>query len=62
MFTVIFADKKTLNLFEETKMFFGPLYNKNEIAFCEWDEDGETFDEMVPGLYDLIEYKKEWRL
>lgn len=61
MFTVIFADKKTLNLFEETKMFFGPLYNKNEIAFCEWDEDGETFDEMVPGLYDLIEYKKEWR-
>lgn len=61
MFTVIFADKKTLNLFEETKMFFGPLYDKNEVAFCEWDEDGETFDEMVPGLYDLIEYQKEWR-
>lgn len=61
MFTVIFAEKETIELFEETKMFFGPLYNSEQVAFCEWDKDAENFDAMVPNLYDLIEYQSEWR-
>lgn len=61
MFTVIFAEKETIKLFEETKMFFGPLYNSEQVAFCEWDKDADDFDAMVPGLYDLIEYQNEWR-
>ena len=61
MFTVIFAEKETIKLFEETKMFFGPLYNSEQVAFCEWDINAADFDSMVPGLYDLIEYQSEWR-
>ena len=61
MFTVIFAEKDTIKLFEETKMFFGPLLDKEKIAFCEWDPGAESFDAMVPTLYDIIEYKDQWR-
>ncbi len=61
MFTVIFAEKETIKLFEETKMFFGPLYHSERVAFCEWDKDADNLDAMVPGLYDLIEYQEEWR-
>lgn len=61
MFTVIFAEKENIKLFEETKMFFGPLYNSKQIAFCEWHKDEVDFDSMVPGLYSLIEHKSEWR-
>lgn len=61
MFTVIFADKETIKLFEETKMFFKPLVNPEKVAFCEWVTDAEDFDTMVPGIYDLIEHQDEWR-
>lgn len=61
MFTVIFAEKETIKLFEETKMFFGPLYNLEKVAFCEWDKDAKDFDTMVPDLYNIIEYQDEWR-
>ena len=61
MFTVIFAEKETIKLFEETKMFFGPLYNSEQVAFCEWDKNADCFDAMVPNLYDLIEHQSEWR-
>ena len=46
MFTVIFAEQETIKLFEETKMFFGPLLDSKNIAFCEWNKYAETFEEM----------------
>lgn len=61
MFTVIFAEKETIKLFEETKMFFGPLLDPDKVAFCEWHKNASTFDTMVPDLYSLIEYHSEWR-
>lgn len=61
MFTVIFAEKETIKLFEETKMFFDPLLDAEKAAFCEWNVKAENFEEAVPGLYDLIEYQNEWR-
>ncbi|MBO5065456.1 MAG: hypothetical protein J6D06_05005 [Clostridia bacterium] len=61
MFTVIFAEKETIKLFEETKMFFGPLLDSKNIAFCEWNKYADTFDEMVPDIYDIVEFQKEWR-
>lgn len=61
MFTVIIAEKETIKLFEETKMFFGPLYNSKQVAFCEWDKYADDFDSMVPEIYKLIEYQNEWR-
>lgn len=61
MFTVIFAEKETIKLFEETKVFFGPLYNLEQVVFCEWDKDADDFDSMASRLYDLIEYQNDWR-
>ncbi len=61
MFTVIFAEKETIELFEETKMFFGPLYNSEQVAFCEWNKDAADIDTMVPDIYSLIEHQDEWR-
>lgn len=61
MFTVIFADKETIKLFEETKMFFGPLLDSEKVAFCEWHKYEQTLDLMVPQLYELIDFKSEWR-
>lgn len=61
MFTVVFAEKETIKLFEETKMFFGQMYNSDKIAFCEWDKEAVDLEAMAPGLYDLIEYQNEWR-
>lgn len=61
MFTVIFAEQETIKLFEETKMFFGPLLDSKNIAFCEWNKYAETFEEMVPDIYDIVEFQKEWR-
>ncbi len=61
MFTVIFAEKETIKLFEETKMFFGPLLDRDDIALCPWDRYGESLSTMVPKLYDTVEYRKEWR-
>jgi len=61
VFTVIFAEKDTIKLFEETKMFFGPLLDTEKIAMCEWDPYADSFEAMVPDLYDIIEYKDQWR-
>lgn len=61
MFTVIFAEQETIKLFEETKMFFGPLLDSKNIAFCEWNKYADTFEEMVPDIYDIVEFQKEWR-
>lgn len=61
MFTVVIAEKETLKLFEETKMFFGPLMDKEKVAFCRWDKYADSIDTMLPGFYDLIEFQQEWR-
>lgn len=61
MFTVVFADKENIKLFEETKMFFGPLYDSEQLSFCEWDADADSIDTMVPDLYTITEHYDEWR-
>ena len=61
MFTVIIAEKETIKLFEETKMFFGPLFDSEKVALCEWDKQAESFDRMLGDIYKIIEYRKEWR-
>ena len=61
MFTVLIAEKETIKLFEETKMFFGPLLDNEKVVFCEWNKYGDTLENMVPDLYDIIEFREEWR-
>lgn len=60
MFTVIIAEKGILEMSQKFNMFLAPLLD-NDIAFCEWNRDGESLDEMLPTLYDLIALKDKWR-
>lgn len=61
MFTVIFAEKENIKLFRDNKVFFEPLYDKDRVAFCEWNPDAGSFDTMAPGLYSLIDRHNDWR-
>lgn len=60
MYTVIIAEKSTLDLFERFNMYLAPLLNE-DIAFCEWNRAGKSFDEMLPDIYDKVSKHREWR-
>lgn len=60
MFTVIIAEQKTLELFDERKPFLQPLLSE-DIAFCSWNPEGESVDEMLLGIYEITKYHKQWR-
>lgn len=60
MFTVIIADKKTIGLYHELSTFVKPLLH-DDVVFCQWNRDGKDLTEMLPELYGLIEFHKQWR-
>ena len=60
MFTVIIAEKKIIDIYTELEVFLSPLVNK-QIGFCEWNRNGESLEEMLPGLYDIVAYQNEWK-
>ena len=61
MITVIIADNSFLQKVKSYDIFLQPLIDKSRLAFCEWNPEGESIEEMVPGLYDILEYQEEWR-
>ena len=62
MFTVIIAEKEHIQAVQqENRLFFEPFLKKQELAFCEWDPEGQTFFEAVPGLAAAVGRKKDWR-
>lgn len=61
MFTVIIAEKEILDLFSDSDIFLHPLMSGKKVAFCEWNKEGNTLEEMLPGIYDAIEFQTEWR-
>ena len=62
MFTVIICDK---SIIDDYKLNYGiylrPLVGSSEVAFCEWETDGKTLDEAVPGLGAAIAQKNDWQ-
>lgn len=60
MFTVIIAEKKIIDIYTELKVFLSPLVNKN-IGFCEWNRNGDSLEEMLPDLYNIVAYQSEWK-
>ena len=60
MYTVIIAERKFIDLYEELSVFIKPLLSP-EIVFCEWDRNGKNVYEMLPDLKKLTEFHKEWR-
>lgn len=61
MFTVIIAEEKTMKLFEEFDMFLKPLLDGDKITLCEWNKQGETVFDMIPEIYEKVQFHPEWR-
>ncbi len=62
LFTVLIAEKEHIDaICQKNKLFFEPFLDSKEIAFCYWNPMGQTLQESVPGLYDAVGRKKEWR-
>lgn len=61
MFTVIFCDKNIIKDCEEKySLFLSPL-SAGDYAFCQWNPDGATPVEMMPGIEELVKNKPDWR-
>ena len=61
MFTVLILPGKTLEIFREYEALFHDALEREQIAVCQWTPGGETIETAVPGLYDLIADKNQWR-
>ncbi len=60
MFTVIIAEKRIMDLYREFSPFVKPLLN-DEIVFCQWNRDGKSIEQMLPEIYKITEFHKQWR-
>ncbi len=62
MFTVLIAEKEHIDAIrQENKLFFEPFLEKDELAFCYWNLEGQNLQDSVPGLMDAVGRKKDWR-
>ena len=62
MFTVLIAEKEHIEAIrEKNKLFFEPFLDNKDLAFCEWNPEGQNLHDSVPGLLDAVGRKKEWR-
>lgn len=43
------------------KMFLFPLMNSKKFSFCEWNPQGKSLNQVLPGLYDAVRHREEWR-
>ena len=62
MFTVLIAEKEHIEAIrEKNKLFFEPFLDNKDLAFCEWNPEGQNLHDSVPGLLDAVGRKKDWR-
>lgn len=61
MFTVIIAEQSVIDMHEEFKTFLDPMLDEARVAFCAWNREGQTLEEMLPGIYDIIAFQTDWR-
>ena len=62
MYTVIFQTPETAQLCGEyRRILFDRFIEDGQVDFCTWIRTGDTVDTAIPGLYDLIAGKREWR-
>ena len=62
MFTVLIAEKEHIDAIrQENKLFFEPFLENKELVYCEWNPSGQTLSEAVPGLYDAVGRRNQWR-
>ncbi len=62
MFTVLIAEKEHIDAIQQqNKLFFGPFLENKELAFCQWNPEGQSLTDSVPGLIDAVGRQKKWR-
>lgn len=61
MYSVLFQNRKVMEYYEDYRPVFMPLIKRGELGLCQWMEAGTTVDTMIPGIYDMISDKEEWR-
>lgn len=62
MFTVFIAAKEhTDAILRDNTLFFEPFLDNRELVFCQWNPQGQTLQEAVPGLLDAVGRRREWR-
>lgn len=60
MFTVIIAEQKVIEQYEQNKMLLAPFDNE-DVVFCRWNCEAGSIDEMLPDLKELISFNSTWR-
>lgn len=61
MYSVLFQSQKIMEYYEPYRPIFMPLIRSGRMGLCQWMEAGTTVDTVIPGIYDLISDKEEWR-
>lgn len=61
MYSVLFQSQKMMEYYEPYRPLFMPLLKREGLGICQWMEAGTTVDTMIPGIYDLVNDKEEWR-
>ena len=62
MFTVLIAEKPYIDAIRlENKLFFEPFLENKELAFCYWNPQGQSLEDSVPELMDIVGRKREWK-
>ena len=63
MFTVLIAEQEHIDAIrQENRLFFEPFLESKELAFCTWNPSGQTLNEAVPDLQDVVGRRKAWRV
>ena len=62
MFTVLIAEKEHIDAIKKkNSLFFEPFLESKTLAFCYWNTKGQTLEESVPDLLDVVGRKNDWR-
>lgn len=62
VFTVVICDESIIKDCEEKyRIYLEPLLRNEDYAFCKWNIYGESLEEALPDLKELIAKKRKWR-
>lgn len=62
MFTVVICDEHIIDdCHNKYYIYLKPFLDNDDFAFCKWNINGDTLDDAVPELKEIIGNKIEWR-
>ena len=60
MLTVIIAEKHIIEQYKQNEVLLAPFDN-DELAFCEWNYEAGSIEQMLPDLEDIISLTTNWK-